>query len=122
MSAMTLARCLLGILLVIAARAYPQGAVEQGATLVVLNRTGEPIAAITDGDLLSLKVQLARAVARPTGVTFGLEGASLPAASCTIASGENTCTSWRCCMLWDGIGAMTAGRDCAARYRRPPIR
>ena len=90
---MTLARCLLGILLVIAARAYPQGAVEQGATLVVLNRTGEPIAAITDGDLLSLKVQLARAVARPTGVTFGLEGASRPAASCTIASGENTCTS-----------------------------
>jgi len=90
---MAFARYLLGILLLITTQAHAQAAVQHDAIVSVLDRQGRPIAAITDGDLISLRVRFARAVPQPATISFGLQAAARPVAACTVAGGDTACTT-----------------------------
>jgi pimeloyl-ACP methyl ester carboxylesterase len=117
------------VLTVMAAAAGPRAPDSAAGGLDVLDRRGRPAQAITDGDLIRLRLRLPEPAAAALQVTFLLDG-RIPVAGCAVAPGRSTCLTaelraqgWR----WDPAGisrparqleAQSAGRLLAAS---PPL-
>jgi pimeloyl-ACP methyl ester carboxylesterase len=61
--------------------------------LELLDRDGRVITAITDGDLVSLRLTLEEEQAADARVSFTLDGAARSVAECTLPAGQSACTT-----------------------------
>src|SRR5512140_981927 len=59
--------------------------------VAVLDRNGNPISALTDGDAVRLEVKLATSSDQPTPVQFHLGPDDTVVAECTVAKASDTC-------------------------------
>lgn len=73
--------------------AAPGGAKYQASAvqLELLNRQGEAVEQVTDGDTSTLRIDVGLSVSQPTQVQFTLDGEAISAAACTIPAGEQSC-------------------------------
>lgn len=94
--------------MLLATRAQP------AAQLEVLDRSGKPTTAITDGNSLRLRLTLTERAAQETAVNFTLDGLEAPVANCTIPSGETACES----ALFSSTGWHWQAGGVAAAQRR----
>lgn len=104
----------LAVLLVLLAGLRPSAAAGSGpATVVVLNRGGQPAAALTDGDEVRLRLALFEPARSPLEVAFRLEGQETVVGTCRVAAGAAGCETQPLLSLgwhWD--------QDGAARWQR----
>jgi pimeloyl-ACP methyl ester carboxylesterase len=61
--------------------------------ITILNRQNRPITQITDGDTIQIQIKLSRSVQEQQTVSFTLGDSALPAGSCVITSGKDSCTT-----------------------------
>ncbi len=64
---------------------------QAGAGVSILNRSGNAISELTDGDSIQFSVRLANVAAQPTLIQFRLDPDDEPVAECTVASGGDMC-------------------------------
>lgn len=65
----------------------------ESASLEVLDHTGQPTHQVVDGDQVSLRLTLTKAVTQATPVGFRLESTGLEISRCDIQQGEASCQS-----------------------------
>ena len=88
------------------------------AVLTILDKGGQSISRLTDGDTIRLRLVLPFAAGQSMQVTFQLEGTETVLAECTLPPGKTTCESEPLASLgwyWDRDGAPQASRIIAAR-------
>ena len=61
--------------------------------ITILNRQNKATTQITDGDTIQVQIKLSEALSEQQTVSFTLGDASLPAGSCVIPSGKDSCTT-----------------------------
>jgi pimeloyl-ACP methyl ester carboxylesterase len=76
---------------VIAGREDTPSAGRQAAEVMVFNRSGAAVMAITDGDLVRLEATLAETTWTPVAIDFWLAGAEKAVGHCRVAWGSRTC-------------------------------
>ena len=64
-----------------------------GAQVILLDRLGQPTNSLTDGDIISLKIQFPDPLSVDTKIEFLLTGEELPLADCHIQVGDRSCES-----------------------------
>ena len=69
------------------------GAAQAAARIEALDRQGKPLTSLVDGNHIRLRITLDEAVGQASQVSFNLDTAGLPVASCTIHAGEKSCQS-----------------------------
>jgi pimeloyl-ACP methyl ester carboxylesterase len=102
---------------------YPFSGAGAAEQLVVLDRQGAPTTAITDGDLLHLRLTLAEKAAQPVVVNFSLDGSVDTLAACTIPAGANRCQTEAFASLgwyWRAGGEATHQRAIQAGWAGSP--
>src|SRR5512146_2549071 len=88
---------LFALLLISGFASIPQAS---GATLVVLDRSGQPVTRITDGDSIRLRLSLPAAVTNSQTYTFRLDDLSSSVGTCEIASGSSCETDAFAALGW----------------------
>lgn len=73
--------------------AAPVAAQGEGVVIRVLDRQGQEISSLVDGNTLQLSLSLAAAVSTPAEAAFFIDGLAQPVATCSLAAGAKTCTS-----------------------------
>ncbi len=95
-----------------------------GAQLIVRDKSGVSITSLTDGDRVSLGIQLDSSFDTEMQVDFLLDGAESPVAECRIPSGGNTCQSeafWALGWFWSADGTQQPRRSLNAQIGGQPV-
>jgi pimeloyl-ACP methyl ester carboxylesterase len=95
------------LLLAVFGMILPVHSQAQGVQITAYDKAARPITSLTDGNQISLKIDLAAAVPAAAQVEFILPGINAPVADCSIPAGERTCQSQKFSTLgwyWDTAG------------------
>jgi len=99
-------------------QAGPARGQSTGAQITLLDKLGQPITSIIDGNAIGLKIQFPDPLTAETRVDFLLAGAELPIADCRIKDGGRSCESapfpalgWH----WNPDGSASPQRTVSAR-------
>ncbi len=64
-----------------------------GGSIVVLNRSGQVVSQITDGDMIRIQGTLSQPAEQTSTITFYLDDTSLSIDSCTLTRGDTDCST-----------------------------
>ncbi|MCL4273519.1 MAG: hypothetical protein KJZ77_06570 [Anaerolineales bacterium] len=64
-----------------------------GGSIVVLNRSGQVVSQITDGDMIRIQGTLSQPAEQTSTITFYFDDKSLSIGSCTLARGDTDCST-----------------------------
>jgi pimeloyl-ACP methyl ester carboxylesterase len=94
-------------------------------TVTVLDRANQLVSQLTDGDIVSIQVTLSGPAAQTEKINFTLANTAFVIGSCTLASGESSCTTEPFSALgwyWDEDGSAPGTRTVlAARENGEPL-
>jgi pimeloyl-ACP methyl ester carboxylesterase len=109
---------LLAAMLIAQAAPLHATAAQAGAQLAVIDRSGNAVTRLTDGDRVQLEARLASAASAVLDVTFELAPGGAVLGGCTIASGAAACRTDALIALgwhWDAGGRAAPQRTLSAR-------
>jgi pimeloyl-ACP methyl ester carboxylesterase len=95
-----------------------------GAQITVQDKNGEAITSLTDGDRISLGIQLDSPLNSESQVDFLLDEVDSPVAGCRIRAGERTCQSeafWTLGWFWSADGTQQPRRELSAQIGGQPV-
>ncbi|MFZ5922478.1 MAG: alpha/beta fold hydrolase [Chloroflexota bacterium] len=100
---------------------HAQGA---GAQLTILDKNGDAITSLTDGDRVSLGIQLDSPLDSEAQVDFLLAGVDSPVAGCRLEAGVSACRSeafWTLGWFWSADGTRRPQRGLTAQIDGQPV-
>jgi len=106
------------ILILSLGMARPVHGQSYNAQVMLFNKIGQPITSVTDGNLVSLKIELPDPLTNATQVDFLLSGVDIPVAGCRISAGGRGCESASFHTLgwyWNMDGSPSSQRTLSAR-------